>query len=289
MYEVRGKLSREEFESVESLIFESEGMEHWNLYENFDDKGYWVQGVFKSLEDAEEGKQVFEGVVEISGDLEVLELEDRDWKESYKDHFKPWAIGNLHWAPLWLKDEYEFPEGSQAVWLDPGMAFGTGNHGTTRLCVEQLIAFKESGYSEQACRLVDAGCGSGILAISAAKLGFENVKGFDVDADAVRIAEENAELNEVGRIDFSVCGLENGLPEGEVDCLLANILANILVANSELLVRAVAPGGWLILSGILGTEVEQVADHFKGCGKWSAVRTDTLDEWASVTLVKPLR
>jgi ribosomal protein L11 methyltransferase len=289
MFEVRGQLSREEFESVENLIFESEGMEHWNLYENFDDKGYWVQGVFESLEDAEVGKQAFEEVVAVSGDLKILELEDRDWKESYKDHFKPWAIGNLHWAPLWLKDEYQLPEGHQAVWLDPGMAFGTGNHGTTRLCVEQLIAFKESGHSEKACRLVDAGCGSGILAISAAKLGFENVKGFDIDADAVRIAAENADLNDVGRIEFAVCGLEEGLPEAGGDCLLANILANVLVANSERLVRAVAPGGWLILSGILGTEVEQVADHFRGCGKWSAVRTDALDEWASVTLVKPPR
>ena len=113
MFEVRGQLSREEFESVENLIFESEGMEHWNLYENFDDKGYWVQGVFESLEDAEAGKQAFEEVVAVSGDLKILELEDRDWKESYKDHFKPWAIGNLHWAPLWLKDEYQLPEGHQ--------------------------------------------------------------------------------------------------------------------------------------------------------------------------------
>ena len=136
MFEVRGQLSREEFESVENLIFESEGMEHWNLYENFDDKGYWVQGVFESLEDAEVGKQAFEEVVVVSGDLKILELEDRDWKESYKDHFKPWAIGKLHWAPLWLKDEYELPEGHQALWLDPGMAFGTGNHETTRLCLE---------------------------------------------------------------------------------------------------------------------------------------------------------
>lgn len=286
MFEVRAKLSQEEFDSVENLIFESEGMEHWNLYENFDDKGYWVQGVFETRSEANEGSLEFESKIQIESKLVITELEDKNWKESYKDHFKPWAIGPLHWAPLWLQDEYVLPEGHQAVWLDPGMAFGTGNHGTTRLCVEQLIAFQKSGRNEKSCRLVDAGCGSGILAISAAKLGYENIVGFDVDADAIRIAEENAELNDVGSIQFSICGLKEGLGKKKVDCLLANILANVLTANSNLLVNAIAPGGWLILSGILGTEVEPVADHFRRRGDWSNVETDTLDEWASVTLVR---
>ena len=286
MFEVKAKLTREEFDRVEALIFESEGMEHWNLYENFDDKGYWVQGVFETDEAARLGKAEFEEAVTVSGELNVLELEDKDWKESYKEHFKPWAIGELHWAPLWLKDEYELPEGHEAVWLDPGMAFGTGNHGTTRLCVEQLIAFKASGKEPSSCRLIDAGCGSGILAISAAKLGFENVTGFDIDEDAVRIAEENAEINGVSEIRFSTGGLGEGLSEEGADCLLANILANVLVANSDLLTRSVAPGGWLILSGILGKEVDEVAAHFEKADCWRSVKTDRLDEWASVTLVK---
>ncbi|MGY8694742.1 MAG: 50S ribosomal protein L11 methyltransferase, partial [Verrucomicrobiia bacterium] len=249
MFEVKAKLTREEFEIVENLIFESEGMEHWNLYENFDDKGFWAQGVYETEAEAVAGKAGFQGLIQIAEELIVAELEDKDWKESYKEHFKPWAIGELHWAPLWLKDEYELPAGHEAVWLDPGMAFGTGNHGTTRLCVEQLIAFKETGRDAKTSRVADAGCGSGILAISAAKLGFEQIGGFDIDGDAVRIAEENAEINGVSRIRFSVGGLEDGLsPEGS-NCLMANILANILMQNSKLLIDSVAPGGWLILSG----------------------------------------
>ena len=286
MFEVKTKLTRNEFEIVENLIFESEGMEHWNLYENFDDKGFWVQGVYDTEEEAIVGKGEFEELVQVAEELKIAELEDKDWKESYKEHFKPWAIGELHWAPLWLKDEYELPAGHEAVWLDPGMAFGTGNHGTTRLCVEQLIAFKESGRDANMCRLTDAGCGSGILAISAAKLAFEQIVGFDIDGDAVRIAEENAKINGVSGIRFSVGGLEDGLSSEGADCLLANILANILVQNSKLLIESVAPGGWLILSGILGTEVEEVADHFCQTECWTNAQIDRLDEWASVRLEK---
>jgi len=286
MFEVKTKLTRNEFEIVENLIFESEGMEHWNLYENFDDKGFWAQGVYDTEEEAIAGKAEFEGLVQVAEELKIAELEDKDWKESYKEHFKPWAIGELHWAPLWLKDEYELPAGHEAVWLDPGMAFGTGNHGTTRLCVEQLIAFKESGRDANMCRLTDAGCGSGILAISAAKLAFEQIVGFDIDGDAVRIAEENAKINGVSGIRFSVGGLEDGLSSEGADCLLANILANILVQNSKLLIESVAPGGWLILSGILGTEIEEVADHFCQTECWTNAQIDRLDEWASVRLEK---
>ena len=90
MFEVKAKLSRDEFEVVENLIFESEGIEHWNLYENFDNKGYWVQGVFETETEAIAGKTEFEGLVEIAGNLALAELEDKDWKESYKEHFKPW-------------------------------------------------------------------------------------------------------------------------------------------------------------------------------------------------------
>tara|TARA_B110000467_G_scaffold163942_1_gene191370 strand:+ start:107 stop:973 length:867 start_codon:yes stop_codon:yes gene_type:complete len=286
MFELKAKLTREEFEIVENLIFESEGMEHWNLYENFDNKGFSAQGVYNTEAEAIAGKAEFQGLIQIAEELKIAELEDKDWKESYKEHFKPWAIGELHWAPLWLKDEYELPVAHEVVWLDPGMAFGTGNHGTTRLCVEQLIAFKESGRDTKAARLADAGCGSGILAISAAKLGFEQIRGFDIDGDAVRIAEENAEINGVSEIRFSVGGLEKGLSAEGSDCLLANILANILVQNSELLIDSMAPGGWLILSGILGTEVEEVADHFRKADCWTNLRIDTLDEWASVRLEK---
>ena len=290
MYEVRAELTLGEFRAAENLIFESEGLENWNLYENFDDKGYWVQGVFESRSEAEMGMEALQGLLKIEGDWGLSELANENWKESYKEHFTPWVIGDLHWAPVWLKDEYKLPLGHEAVWLDPGMAFGTGNHATTRLCVEQLIEFKKGlGENLDKIRVVDAGCGSGILAISAAKLGFQRIEGFDIDEDAVRIAEENAGLNDVGEIRFSVGDLNAGLkPEG-ADCLLANILANVLEANAELLASSVSPGGWLVLSGILATEADRVKRRFEEIESLENGECHFLDEWVSIRFQKKKR
>ncbi len=286
MFEVRAKLSQSEFASIETLIFESEGMENWNLYENFDDKGYWVQGVFETEREAAAGKDRLISEIDFEVEFSIMELADADWKDSYRDHFHPWSIGGLHWVPLWLKGEYSLPDGDEVVWLDPGMAFGTGNHATTRLCVEQLIAYRGSAADAKVARVVDAGCGSGILAISAVKLGFERACGFDIDEDAIRIADENAAVNGVEGDRFRNSGLDEGLEGGRIDCLIANILANVLVDNSRLLVDAVAPRGWLILSGILSKEADDVAAHFANASVWNSIQTDKLEEWASVRLVK---
>ena len=134
--------------------------------------------------------------------------------------------------------------------------------------------------------MVDAGCGSGILAISAAKLGFKCIEGFDIDEDAVRIAEENATLNNVNEVRFFVGDLESGLePEG-ADCLLANILADVLEANAELLADSVSGGGWLVLSGILAAEADRVKRRFEEIECLESEEGQILDEWASLRFQK---
>lgn len=286
MYEVRAELSKAEFDELEMLIFETDGLEGWNLYENFENKGYRLQGVFDTEGEARAKAVELSGKVDLEADLSVAELKDSDWKDSYKDHFKPWSVGNLHWVPTWLKSEYELPEGHEAVWLDPGMAFGTGNHGTTRLCVEQLIAYRDSGVDLSRVSVLDAGCGSGILAISAAKLGFMNVAGFDIDEDAVRIAQENAKDNQVTVIDFHVGDLDTGLRGRSADCLLANILSKTLLEFSTQLVASTSPGGSLILSGILGTEAENVRERFARFDELGKCSITYLDEWAAIRFVK---
>src|SRR5690606_20866337 len=95
-------------------------------------------------------------------------LGDADWRDSYKEHFKAWQFGRLHWVPVWQRESFTLPEGDAVLWLDPGLAFGTGNHETTRLCVERLVTLTEE--RGPVGRVVDAGCGSGILALSAALL-----------------------------------------------------------------------------------------------------------------------
>lgn len=220
------------------------------------------------------------------GDVEIKELENADWQESYKEHFKPSQFGKLHWVPVWEREGYEIAQGNEVVWLDPGLAFGTGNHETTRLCCERLVAFANERVDELArLRVIDAGCGSGILAISAAKLGFGHVSGFDNDSDAVRISADNTELNEcTGRVEFFTGDLVSGLRDRQADLLMANILANVLIEFAPQLVNAVAPGGMLVLSGILANEIENVREVFAVAASGWQSDSRTLGEWADLAL-----
>jgi ribosomal protein L11 methyltransferase len=215
---------------------------------------------------------------------------DRDWKEAYKEHFRPWSTGGLHWVPMWLKDKYPVPTGENAIYLDPGMAFGTGNHETTRLCAMRLMeAAREWGSNVSDLSVIDAGCGSGILAISASKLGFGTVSAFDIDVAAVQIASENATANGLsGTITFNACDLGKGLEDKHADVILANILANVLVQNADVLLKAVNPGGRIVLSGILATEVGDVKAVFEKRARdlWGTceMRSRIDGEWADILL-----
>ena len=287
MVEVAIEVSEEAFAILEEAVFEVAETTRWNLLEDLENKKYRIQGVFESQSEAEGAWGELSEVSGVGGTPIYRQIRDADWQDSYKEHFEPWSIGNLHWVPVWLKDEYELPEGKKAVWLDPGMAFGTGNHETTRLCVERLIETRErlgsSGIEKVSA--VDAGCGSGILAISARRLGFRDVRGFDNDPDAVRIAVENAELNGLPELPFSVGDLVSGFDDRRYDIVIANILAVVLIDFRKQIVEAVAEGGKLILSGILAQEAEEVKTDFETLRSWKSIQLDELGEWSSVTLL----
>ncbi|MDQ8204802.1 50S ribosomal protein L11 methyltransferase [Pelagicoccus sp. SDUM812003] len=286
MIEITIHVTAEEFAILEEAVFEIEDATRWNLFEDFESKGYRAQGIFESQAEANEAWEELSAISEVKAKPILRELKDSDWKDSYKEHFKPWSIGPIHWVPVWLKDEYTLPVGHEAVWLDPGMAFGTGNHETTRLCVERLIEARErlGSSAVSAATVVDAGCGSGILAISARKLGFASVTGFDNDPDAVRIAIENGELNETPEIPFTVDDLESGFPQQPYGVVIANILAVVLIEFRERIAPTVAEGGTLILSGILGKEAESVKNAFAPLRDWKSIELHELGEWTSVTL-----
>lgn len=287
MYEITIFVSQEEFAILEEAVFEVEDATRWNLFEDFEAKGYRVQGIYESEEEAKAAWAELSGIANVEGEAKIREIQDSDWKDSYKEHFKPWSIGPLHWVPVWLKGEYEMPDGHEAVWLDPGMAFGTGNHGTTRLCVERLIEARERIGADKldSLKVVDAGCGSGILAISAKRLGFGTVTGFDNDPDAVRIAVENGELNQTPDVPFSVDDLVSGFSDKPYDLVLANILAVVLIEYCEKIAPVVAEGGTLILSGILTHEAETVKAAFESLRDWKDIQIHELGEWSSVTLL----
>jgi ribosomal protein L11 methyltransferase len=231
----------------------------------------WVAGYFTSRAGAAGAWRRLAGTIKpiwLIGKPRWRRLADSDWRESYRLHFKAWRIGRLHGVPVWERKTYPLPRGHRAVWLDPGLAFGTGNHETTRLCCRRLVAFaarvrEERREKRGSARVIDAGCGSGILAISAARLGLGPVVGFDHDPDAVRVSRENAGRNGVSALtEFFVGDLRSGLSGRRADLILANIQAGVLMRHARDLVRAVAPGGWLVLSGILATELSPVRAAF---------------------------
>ncbi|TWJ19571.1 50S ribosomal protein L11 methyltransferase [Geobacter argillaceus] len=187
----------------------------------------------------------------------VTPVHQEDWANSWKEHFKPTRVGErLIVAPTW--EPYAAEPGDLVIRLDPGMAFGTGTHATTRLCLqalEQILA------SCPAANTLDVGCGSGILAISAALLGSGPVIAIDIDPVAAEVTTENARLNGVEeRIAASITPLQ--LVSGRFDIVVANILAEDLARMAGELAAKVAAGGWLVLSGILNEKEYVVTSAF---------------------------
>jgi len=196
-----------------------------------------------------------------------MSLDDRDWKEAYKAHLRPCTAGDLHWVPVWLRDEYPLPTGHTRLLFDAGMAFGTGDHPTTRLMAMRLLDFRAARGPKDfaASRVVDAGCGSGILALSAALLGCQNVFAFDRDPEAVTVSQENLVANgmSAGAIECLNAGIEAALKNRRADLLLANIQADVLEIHADDLAAAILPGGTLAMSGILAVEVDDVRAAFE--------------------------
>jgi ribosomal protein L11 methyltransferase len=170
------------------------------------------------------------------------------------------------------------------------MAFGTGNHETTRLCIERLVEFEAEIGEFESIRVLDAGCGSGILALSAARLGIRDVMGFDNDPEAIRVSIENAALNDLSAcVRFMVADLLEGLGGGCADVVLANIQSDILLRHSSELLAVVAPGGMLAMSGILAAEIGIVRAAFTAAAPSWAFDSRTLGEWCDACLRRPGR
>jgi ribosomal protein L11 methyltransferase len=186
----------------------------------------------------------------------LTELEERDWVRAWLEHFHPMRFGRR----LWVCPTHQIPPDPTGVTirLDPGLAFGTGTHPTTALCLEWLDGVPLDGRT-----VLDYGCGSGILAIAAAKLGARKVWAVDIDPQALLASDDNADENGVeDRIELAGPA---ALPETlTVDVLLANILAGVLVRLASEFSRRVRPGGRLVLSGILEPHVEAVREAFLG-------------------------
>ena len=208
--------------------------------------------------------------------IEYTTIPDEDWKLSYRRHFTTERIGErLVVRPPWESE----PKAGIVVTLDPGLAFGTGKHETTRACLEYIDSLSAEGG-----RFLDMGCGSGILSISAAKLGYSPVSGFDVDQEAVDASIENAALNKV-EVEYFKYGLgakvKRDLPKA--DLVAANILGPLLIRFADEIVPCV--GRRLIISGILEELYPEVLAAYESRGLVEVSRR-TIGEWTTGLLIR---
>ena len=206
-------------------------------------------------------------------------IKANDWQESWKRHFKPLEIGSrLLIKPSWNRRK---PKKNQSlIVLDPGLSFGTGQHATTRFCLEETERLQLQLTHPS---LLDIGTGSGILAIAAAKLGFSPVKAFDFDPDSVTVTRENALSNQVlEQIQLSRSDLTKLKPQTRVkyDIVCANLTHDLLKSYAETILNRVKPGGYLLLAGILKEQFPAVKKRFQQLG-CIQINTQEEKEWKS--------
>lgn len=201
-------------------------------------------------------------------------LEDKDWVRAWMDQFEPMRFGQR----LWIVPSWHTPPEPDAVnlMLDPGMAFGTGTHPTTSLCLTWLDQHAPTGLN-----VIDYGCGSGVLALAAQKLGAADVRGTDIDPQAIIASEQNAERNQAS-IDFK---LVKDFQAAPVDLLVANILAGPLKELAPEFIRLLKPEGTLVLSGLLTNQAPELIAFYDQQG-FALLEQQDLDDWSLLCFQK---
>ncbi|MGE4532731.1 50S ribosomal protein L11 methyltransferase [Halomonas sp.] len=279
--QLKARIAPEQAESLEELLL-AEGATAITLQDAHDDPVFepergstplWHETVLTGLYDDLEGVDAMleqvrqawaaEQPEEPCPEIEVELLADRDWEREWMEDFQPLQMGQRLWiVPSW----HAPPEpGAVNLHLDPGLAFGTGTHPTTALCLAWLdgLAMSEA-LDDQA--VLDIGTGSGILAIAALRLGAARAVGTDIDPQALTASRDNAERNEVAEAALRLCNPEQ-LDDAEAfPIVVANILAGPLVELAPMIAGHVAPGGRLALSGILEAQAETVLEAYREQG-----------------------
>ena len=194
--------------------------------------------------------------------IEHIGVNEEDWANSWKKYYKPIKTGRrLVIVPVW--ETYEKQPGETIVLMEPGMAFGTGTHETTRLCA----GFVED-YVIEGCKVLDVGCGSGILAIAASKLGAGSCFACDIDPVAIKVAKENTVLNDTPNVECAVSDLlkQAPIPDGGYDVIVSNIVADVIIRLSPDVDKYLAKNGTYIVSGIIEERANEVIDALDGDG-----------------------
>ncbi|MCI5856937.1 MAG: 50S ribosomal protein L11 methyltransferase [Agathobacter sp.] len=269
-----------------------EGISHVSFYVEDDgsDQAELLKNVKKGLEE-------LRGMVEVgSGVISSSETEDLDWINNWKKYFSSFTIEDILIKPTWeeLKEE---DKDKFLIEIDPGISFGTGKHETTQLCIRQLLKYirGNADYTPQnrAPKVLDVGCGSGILSIVALKLGASEVVGTDLDADCMISTRENMEVNHldaslgtfyVGNL-IDDEELQQKVGNEEYDIVVANILADVIIPMAPVIPARMKKGGYFITSGIIDFKEQEVVDAIREAGL-EVVEVNHQGEWVNVTARK---
>ncbi len=285
--EDKSQITKEEKEAMHIDILpelEDDGKARIFFYEDMDTS---------PLEESVMLEQVRQAIRELGefvdlGDVVIKEeiTDEKDWINKWKEYFKPFEIDGILIKPSWENvdniNDYQI-----AVELDPGTAFGTGLHETTRLCIRQL-----KKYVKEDSVVLDVGCGSGILTIIAKKLGADYCFGIDIDKEAVEASKENALKNGIKDIEWLDGDMITGKTTQQIvghdkyNIVVANILAEVIIPLQEMIYKHMVDGGIFIMSGIINTKEEIVCKAIKDNPHFELVEVTKDGEWVSVTARK---
>lgn len=237
------------------------------------DESMDLQGIQKQI--ADELVRISEFLPTGSGRFLVEEMPDEDYEHKWKEFYQPFRVGeNMIVTPIW--EEPEVGKNDIVIKIDPGLAFGSGTHETTSLCVEYLQAI-----DVRHKKVIDVGCGSGILGIIAVKLGAEQVIGIDIDENAIAIAVENVVSNDVQHKMSIVQGNLLEEVDGPVQVVVANILSDVIMLITNDVKKMLTEDGVFISSGILATRADEVKTHLINCG-FDVMEVKTQGEWSAI-------
>ena len=220
------------------------------------------------------------GALGIDAEISVEGMREEDWSESWKQYYKPIPLGKVTIVPAW--EDYAAAEGEVVIRMDPGMAFGTGTHETTRLVMKIMQDEIKGGE-----RVLDVGTGSGILSICASKLGAKECYAYDIDPVAVTVARENAERDGCTNITVGVSDLLKGVNKTvQYDFAVANIVAEIIIRMLPDIGKYLAPGAPLILSGIISMYRDEVVKCAEELG-YVVEREERENDWVALMVRFP--
>lgn len=239
--------------------------------ENLD---HYLAEISRRLDSVKEFLPIGEGLIE------VKKVKEEQWAHNWKKYFKPFRIGdNIVIKPTW--ETYDgLKEDDILIEIDPGMAFGTGTHETTSLCVEMI-----EKYLAETDRVIDIGCGTGILSIAAAKLGAKDIVGVDIDENAVRAAKENVVQNQVSTYVDILLGNLLDLLDGEAELIVANIMADVIINMADIVPQFLKRDGKFIASGIILDKKDAVKEALSHVGL-IFVEEKIKGEWAVLVYTK---